>query len=79
MNFNFVQGGERNLGKAVFTTVNWWSLSNFLPLKKGREKRSVPNLFGQDRKPSPRLLCAILEVKLLRKCVYRLINLEGKK
>ena len=47
MNFNFVQGGGGNLGIAILTTVNWRSLTNFLP-KRGGGKSSVPNPFGQD-------------------------------
>ena len=41
------RGGGGNPGIAKLTTVDWRSLTNFLP-KRGGGKSSVPNPFGQD-------------------------------
>ena len=41
------RGGGGNPGIAILTTVDWRSLTNFLP-KRGGGKSSVPNPFGQD-------------------------------
>ena len=40
-NSTFFGGGGGNLGIAVFQTVNWRSLSNFLPKRGGVEIREV--------------------------------------